>query len=989
MRRRYATTILALSLLIVAPTGRAEEREPVQDLEGRRIASISFEPARQPMLDGELRGLLPFHDGEAYHSALIRAAIERLHATGRYKNIQVDATVQGDTVALKFITEGSWFIGHIDVIFEFAEPPSEGQMINASGLELGRPFDPEQIPAAEENIRKLLVGDGYFNPAVSHQLAYDDIRQQVKITFQVDARKRAVYTKPVISGDTSVIDEDQIIKATRWRKLLLPGYRTVTQNRTHAGIDNIRIKYQNSNRLLATITLDEIKASSDGRKAVEKITVNPGPVVNVRAEGAKISNKNLRQNVPVFEEHTVDADLISEGANNLRDYFQAHGYFDAEVRTPAEKTLNGKTEIDYVVIPGIHHRLVHLEIEGNKYFDTKTIRERMLMTPRSFEVRSGRYSEALRKRDEGTIASLYVSNGFRDVRVTSTAVDNYAGKKGDEAVSITITEGIQYRVAALEIVGPSKLDLRQTLESLSSQKGQIFSEFNIAADREAILLQYGKNGFANAAFQWDSTPGLEPHMVNLKFTIDEGDRLLVREVVVTGLETTRRSLVNQQLDMAPGNPLSSAAMADTQRRLYDLGVFAQVNMAVQNPDGAEDRKYVLYDVQEAHRYSLTTGFGAEFARIGGSNAITDLSDPGGAPGVSPRVSLDLTRLNFLGIGQSLSLQSRLSTLQRRAALNYFVPRIFGLGKFDATFSVLYDDTHDVRTFRAKRAETSAQIVDRATKAVTIFYRFNYRDVNVSNLNIDPLLLPRLAQSVRVGVASFNIVQDRRDDPTDPHKGIYNTLDVGLAARQFGSQTSFVRVLGRNAGYYRIGEKLVFARETQFGVQPAYRLPPNGDPTDPIPLPERFFGGGGSTQRGFPENQAGPRDTVTGFPLGGSALFFNSTELRFPLYGANVSGVLFEDAGNVYSSLSQMSFRVRQRDIRDFSYMAHAVGFGIRYRTPVGPLRFDLAYSLNPPKYNGFPGTYVQLVQCSAAHTCQASSQQISHFQFFFSIGQAF
>jgi outer membrane protein assembly factor BamA len=173
------------------------------------------------------------------------------------------------------------------------------------------------------------------------------------------------------------------------------------------------------------------------------------------------------------------------------------------------------------------------------------------------------------------------------------------------------------------------------------------------------------------------------------------------------------------------------------------------------------------------------------------------------------------------------------------------------------------------------------------------------------------------------------------------------------------------------------------------VQPAFSIPANSEPGDPVPLAERFFAGGGNTQRGFPENQAGPRDLLTGFPLGGSALFFNNTELRFPLYGANVNGVLFEDMGNVYSSIGAMTFRVDQRNPEDFDYMVHAVGFGVRYRTPIGPLRLDLAYSINPPYYNGFPGNYSQLVQCSAAGTCQASLQHISHFQFFFSIGQAF
>src|SRR5206468_8631455 len=126
---------------------------------------------------------------------------------------------------------------------------------------------------------------------------------------------------------------------------------------------------------------------------------------------------------------------------------------------------------------------------------------------------------------------------------------------------------------------------------------------------------------------------------------------------------------------------------------------------------------------------------------------------GGSAGFSPRVSLDITRLNFLGTGQSLSFRSRLSTLQKRGNISYFLPRIFSLPRFDATFSVLYDDTHDVRTFQSKREEASAQIVQHVSKPITVFYRFNYRHVDVSNLKIDPLLLPRIAQSVRVGVGS--------------------------------------------------------------------------------------------------------------------------------------------------------------------------------------------------------------------------------------------
>ena len=956
--------------------------------EGRPIAGITFEPAQQPVESPRLNEVIGIHPGEPFHASAIRDSIDRLFATGRYEDIQVDASDTPAGVNLRYITRGSWFIGHVGVEGDLSDPPAPSQLVSAAKLELGMPFDEPQLATAETNILQLLRGNGYFNAQVSHELKFEAEHQQVRITFLLSSGYRAHYAPPVINGNTSVMSQTKIEKATPWRRFLLPGYRGVTQNRTRDGMNGIRLKFQDASHLLAIVTLDPLEAI-DGRHATPHISIQPGPLVEVTASGAKLSRKQIRQNVPVFEEHTVDRDLLEEGSVNLREYLQGRGYFDAAVHLEEAKVIDGITRIQYFVVPGSRHRLAALTITGNKYFDVKTIRERMFLVPKSFELRAGRYSEALRKRDEQAIINLYNSNGFRDVKVSSGVTDDYLGKGSDLAAAFQIEEGPQYRVASLEISGANRLDLKAMIETLSSQSGQVFSEFNIGADRDALLRLYGSKGFPATTFQWSSTPGPDPHTTSLRFLINEGEQEFVREIVTTGLSATVPSLVAHQLGIAAGDPLSPAALAETQRRLYDLGIFAQVNLAVQNPDGAENRRTVLYDMEEASRYSLTTGLGAEFARIGGNNSVTDLSNPGGAPGIGPRFTFNVSRINFLGRAQTISFQSRLSTLQKRGVATWFVPRIFGQSRFDTSVSVFYDDTHDVRTFQAKREEASVQVSQHVSRPVTAFYRFTYRKVNVSNLKIDPLLLPRLAQNVRAGIASFNLVQDRRDDPVEPRKGVYNTLDAGLATKVFGSQTSFVRLLARNATYHKLGQKIILARETQLGFEPAFSIPAGSDPTDPVPLPERFFGGGGSTLRGVPENQAGPRDLLTGFPLGGTALFFNNTEFRFPLLGANINGVVFEDAGNIFSRPGAMTFRVRQRGPADFNYMVHAIGFGIRYKTPVGPIRVDIAYSINPPQYNGFAGNYTQLVQCSQLHTCQAARQQISHLQFFFSLGQAF
>jgi outer membrane translocation and assembly module TamA len=194
------------------------------------------------------------------------------------------------------------------------------------------------------------------------------------------------------------------------------------------------------------------------------------------------------------------------------------------------------------------------------------------------------------------------------------------------------------------------------------------------------------------------------------------------------------------------------------------------------------------------------------------------------------------------------------------------------------------------------------------------------------------------------------------------------------------------MLARNSTYHGLGKRLVLARTTTFAFLGSLSENPDlADPTQDIPLPERFFAGGASSHRGFPDNQAGPRDLKTGFPLGGKAMLVAGTELRFPVLGNTLGGVLFHDAGNVYSSVSDISFRVRQRDRQDFNYMVHAVGIGFRYRTPIGPLRLDLSYGVNPPRFFGFKGTTEELLRNLGSPT----DQRINRFQFHFSLGQAF
>jgi outer membrane protein assembly complex protein YaeT len=512
---------------------------------------------------------------------------------------------------------------------------------------------------------------------------------------------------------------------------------------------------------------------------------------------------------------------------------------------------------------------------------------------------------------------------------------------------------------------------------LASTRNQPYSDLSVAEDRENVLNYYYSRGYLNATFDLFETPDDQAKTVQLRYVVRPGARKFVRQVLVSGLSTTRSKLVFDRIELKDGNPLSLSEETDSQRRLYDLGVFARVNTAIQNPDGEEDDKYVLYDLDEASHYSLNFGFGAQIARIGGG--VTSLDNPAGSTGFAPRIAVGISRINFLGLGQTVGLQTAASTIEQRAALTYFIPQFVSNEKLSLTLTALIENSNDIQTFTAHRREGSVQLSERLSRAYTFQYRLVFRNVTLSNLKINNLLVPLLSQPETVGEGEFSIIQDKRDDPTDAHSGYYSTINLSYAPGFLGSQTHFVRGQFQNSTYKSFGRDLVFARSTQFGV--ISRI----GGIDTIPLAERLYGGGSTSLRSFPDFQAGPRDLVSGFPIGGNALFSNTFELRFPLFGDNLGGVLFNDAGNVYSTLSDFSFRFRQRNLQDFNYMVQAFGFGIRYRTPIGPVRLDLSLSPDAPRFFGLKGTEQDLIDGTGISTVQ----KINAFQFHFSLGQAF
>jgi len=972
-----------LCLLAIAPIVPAGELTPRAEYEGQPVAQLRFDPPNQPLASTDLTRAVGFSEGAPLHLADVRAAIKQLYATGEYSSIEVDTEPAPHGVILVFRTTSQWFVGPVEVKGKIPAPPNPSQLANAARLDLGAPFSDGDVDTAVDNLRTVLQRNGLYRSTIKPQVTRDARHNQVAITFQVDSGKRARLTLPNIVGDTK-IPAAKLAHAAKYKEILFFPWKVATQANTEAGLRKVRGRYEKQDRLTASVTLDRTDYISTGNRVRPTIRADGGPKIKINAEGAKLSKGVLNRYVPVFDEATVNQDLLVTGARNLRDYLQTRGYFDVEVDLASHDAGPELQVITYKVTLGAAHRVASLSVKGNRYFTTAQIRELMFLQPKGFmRLRHGRYSGSFATRDGQAIQALYRDSGFRDCQVDTSVTDNYRGRKGDVAITVRIQEGPQYLVSNVAVNGITLKNKDAILSALASSVGQPFSESAVAVDRDYILEQCQSAGYPDATFDFRATPA-GPHRFNLQYNITEGMPQYVRDVLISGLHTSRHRLLDPLVSLHTGDPLSWDEMGRMQRHLYNLGVFDKVDMAIQNPEGGDEQKYVDFHCVEGHLYSIGVGVGAEIAKIGGS--ATSISNPTGTTGFAPRFDLQLSRLNMWGLGHTVTLNGRYSTLDHRVALSYTAPHFHNVEGRNITVTGLYDNTRDVLTFTALRVQGAAQVSQRLTKATNLLFRYSWTNdrVDQSTLKINPLLIPLYSQPSQVGLFAVNLVQDRRDDPADAHRGIYNSLDLGLASNRFGGNKNFARFLARNSYYRKLTGDFVLASNTEFGVIRPFSTGGIAT-TEYVPLPERFFAGGEATMRGFPMNQAGPRDLETGFPLGGNALLFHSTELRFPFIGENIFGVLFHDMGNVYSSLGSVSFGVHQNGLTDFNYMVHAAGFGIRYRTPLGPIRVDLAYSINPPTFNGLQGTYNQLLFGGAVRTVQ----NVSHFQFFFSIGQAF
>jgi outer membrane protein assembly complex protein YaeT len=1013
---------LQIGALAQAPSASSPALPPEKGLTawaGLTVTGIQFEGVSETMLT-PLPAELAQQAGEPLDPGKVRDSLRRLYATGLYQTIQVSGVRTGNNVSLVFSGVPRHFIARIN-IDGVSDDRLAVALSSSTQLQAGTAYTEEKALQAGEAITKALEDNGYYRAKISTSMRTDAPNALETLDYRI------VTGPPARVGNLQVQGESGLTEQQFRSKGKLRRNSKVNRNTVSRALTRLHKDYSKQGRVAAVVSLASTQYVPATNRVNYGFLANQGPLVKVVVEGAKIGEKEVRKLVPIYEEDSVDQDLLNEGAQNLRSYFQSRGFYEAQVSQSLVNSDPRQLTAIYTVKLGRRHIVESVSVSGNKYFSRQIIEERLNVRRADFVDRHGAFSQQLLNQDVASIKALYQSNGFSNVSVTPKVIDRDAAngvqqKLAHLEIAYQIEEGAQQRVGKYEILGAQPEDLEEISPRLSTQTDQPYSAANLSADRDLVTTYYLSRGYDNADVElFQQNDPANKNMVDVTMRIVPGPRSFVRQVITSGRHFTRPAMVDDRIQLKPGQPLNQTALLDTQRELYDLGLFNEVDTAIENPDGDEAYKNVLLNLTEAKRWDFNYGFGFEAQTGTPTEGCLSVANqillgiqnsykctPNGHLGASPRVLFNVSRINLRGTDQSITLQTNFGTLEQVALLTYQSPRIFGWPGFSLTLSGGYDNSANISTYRAAVSSGSLRISERVNRANHLIYSFSYRRVavNPSTLQVSLAEIPLLAQPVRVGGPGVTWIRDTRDEPLNAHRGSLTSVEQFLADGGFGSEANYNRIDATNATYYQFGrDHWVFARQTRYGQERAYG---NGV-EELIPLPERLYAGGATSLRSFPLNTAGPRDPQTGYPIGGAGAFVNSFELRtpppnLPYFGTDVSFVLFHDMGNVFEHSSEIwpsMFRVRQphsqtcRDVTvpyityntpetcDFNDFSHALGLGLRYRTPIGPVRVDFSDNLNPPIY---PVIYDYTTNSS---TPNPHVGQAGHFNFFFSIGQSF
>ncbi|MBW3565790.1 MAG: outer membrane protein assembly factor BamA [Acidobacteria bacterium] len=932
----------ALMVVLMAAGFAGSAFGQVSELYGEIVGTVDLF-SESAIDEPALRPLISVEPGQPLSLTEVQSSIKTLFGTGRFRDIRVDARPSGAGVDVTFRMTLHYFVG--DIRWEIEGADTDVRPRRESKLESGKVFSLSAVDRNAVAVQRAYVREGYLEAVVDPAVAFSRENDRADVTFYVVPGPRATVSAITFDGDTGPFAPAEL--EGKMDSRVGAAYEV---DRARSDADRIEDFLARENFRRADVRFAEGVYDDESASVRLLYEVQIGPKVRVEVEG--VDEDDVRRIVRFSGTERYTVDKVGRTVDDLVERYQRRGYYFVDVDT-REGTVDGDYVITYTIDPGQSYELEDVRFSGNETFSNSELRDVVATAPPGvftellaaiIRRRTGITTRELQD-DRDALEAFYLLEGFTTVEVRRPVVEPI--NETSIAVTFPIVEGPRSIVTAVEVIG---IEQREgDLPDLLVEPGEPLNPQSVGLDIVSIRSAYGDEGFAEIRvepvieFSDDRTEAI------VRYELTEGPQTFIGKVAVRGNTYTKESVILRKARLEEGAPFTWRALLEAQQRLYRLGIFSIVEILPNPSPSAAQIRDISIQVREGNVLTVS-----------GSVGYSTEDQARGSAAVSHR--------NLFGTGRYLGLDGTVSQRVDRFVLTYREPFLFG---YDIPTQANLYSRDEERADGAARISTFGASVELTRVLAEQFrwgLRYEYRlndcvsgelcDLATSGFPIEGI--DPEDQEIQISSITPSAFWDRRDDPVNPSNGFYAGLSIEYAFPMLRAETEFLKGFLQGAGYWSVTERTQFVFAGRFGM-----TEPLGDVelARTVPFAERFLAGGERTHRGFELDRLGipcqtlipdPADVPEGqscqeyvetaedvrlIPIGGNALAIINVEYRYPIFGS-LHGAVFVDGGNVWREIEDI----------DTSEIRWGAGLGARYLTPVGPVRLDVGFNLDPAPY---------------------------------------
>ncbi|MGB8952324.1 MAG: POTRA domain-containing protein [Candidatus Aminicenantales bacterium] len=856
---------------------------------------VDGDPAPQ-----EWRELISIQEGDAYSLKKLDDILKQIYKTGLFSDIQIQKEGQED-VRLTFLLNRKLLTGKIQFQGEITISRRKLEE-NLYSLRPDSVFSSDKLTRAAEELKETLRRNGYFNSQIQMWTESNLKKASVDVFVKISSGRRFLIDRIDFIGETSV-SADQLREKMESRKgtLFIP-------LKLDRDVARLREFYNSLGYTRAEIEVtNRVFQEEEGRVSLT-ITVRLNERIHIKIQGALIPEELLR---PIWEERIFEEWGLVQGEARILAFLRKKGYIFAAVNSSIERAP-GEILAVYEVNPGHKYRIHDVAFEGLQYFSSAALKK---------ELGASQNIPLLRKIDEEKIFEIplkikkyYEVHGFIDTQVEL----NFRKEETRMMAIFHIKEGPQQRIKTIAFQGAELLTPAVLLSKITSvEEGPYFQPF-VQRDIERLEIFYLNQGVRGTKIT-ARVEEVEENLFSVLFDIREGRKLKIDRIVITGNAVTRKSTIVRELQIHEGDWAHYDRIMESRRGLERLGIFSEVKLE-EIPVSSEAENLVI-SLREGERNYVGLGVGLETKGEPHTFAIWDNV-------IRPRGTVEFIRSNIFGRASQFSLITQFSLKEKIGVVSWEEPYFFGIRM--PTYLNAWLEREERVSYGYDQRGTSLSGVKSFPGGLTLMTTFRWTSTTLYFLEIAESEVDRQHFPFSTTSLSESFILDRRDDAFNPEKGYFLSFVVEWAYPLFKVESDYLKTFFKYQHFYPLFTNLDFFTTVRIGLGRGR-----------MPIHERFFAGGSNSFRGMEFDKLGPKDPNSQMPVGGKALLLFNFELRFPLFSAveDLSAAIFYDVGNVFT---------KRKDIR-LTGLRDAVGLGIRYRTPLGPLRFDLGWNLDSRK----------------------------------------